>query len=88
MEVLNAKIALLSDMIKKGEEPKVTITYFVPDALKLGGAYVSIMERVRRVDADGRKIQLYKKVGLSGSYMELDMDRIQDISGELVDHIE
>lgn len=84
MEVLNAKIALLSDMIKKGEEPKVTITYFVPDALKLGGAYVSIMERVRRVDADGRKIQLYKKVGLSGSYM----DRIQDISGELVDHIE
>ncbi len=60
-------------------------TYFIADVAKAGGSYVSITERVRRVDAVGKKIQLYKKTGLSGSYMELEMAKIKDISGELVD---
>lgn len=33
MDVLNAKINLLSDMTEDGEKPEVTITYFVPDTL-------------------------------------------------------
>ena len=88
MEVLNQKISLIADTIENGQHPVVCFTYFLPDVNKVGGSYVSITERVRRVDTVGKKIQLFKKTGLSGSYMELDMDRIQDISGSLVDFIE
>ena len=88
MEVLNQKISLIADTIENGQHPVVCFTYFLPDVNKAGGSYVSITERVRRVDTIGKKIQLFKKTGVSGSYMELDMDRIQDISGSLVDFIE
>ena len=47
-----------------------------------------ISEIVNECDIANRKIQLYKTVGLSKSYMELDMDKIKDISGDLVDYIE
>ncbi|MCM1269791.1 MAG: hypothetical protein NC247_04070 [Ruminococcus flavefaciens] len=87
MDVLNAKINLLSDMIENGEKPEVTITYFVPDALKHGGAYVQITDRVRKIDLTARKIQLYKKVGVSDSYMMIDMDKVVDISGDMLDRM-
>lgn len=87
MEILNAKISLIADMIEDGESPVVTITYFVPDRNKAGGAYIEITEKVRRIDMTGRKIQLYKKVGISDSYMTIDMEKVIDISGELVDYI-
>ena len=58
------------------------------DMLKAGGSYVTLTERVRKIDAVNRKIQLFKTTGTSKSYMELDMDKISDISGDLVDHIE
>lgn len=47
-----------------------------------------ISEIVNECDIVNRKIQLYKTVGLSKNYMELDMDKIKDISGDLVDYIE
>ena len=47
-----------------------------------------ISEIVNECDIANRKIQLYKTMGLSKSYMELDMDKIKDISGDLVDYIE
>lgn len=87
MDVLNAKINLLSDLIEDGEKPEVTITYFVPDGLKHGGAYVQITDRVRKIDLTARKIQLFKKVGVSDSYMMIDMDKVVDISGNMVDRI-
>ena len=62
--------------------------YFIEDAAKDGGSYVSITERVRRINTVGRRIQLFKQVGISKSYMELAMGKIRDISGELVDGIE
>ena len=88
MEILNAKINLIIEAVEAGQHPVLKFTYFIADVAKAGGSYVSITERVRRVDTVGRKIQLYKKTGLSGSYMELDMGRIRDISGEPVDFIE
>ena len=45
-------------------------------------------ERVRKIGAVGRKIQLFKIVEASKSYMELEMDKIRDISGDLVDDTE
>ena len=88
MEILNQKINLIADVLEDGHHPVLKFTYFLHDLRKDGGSYVTLTERVRKIDAVGRKIQLYKKTGLSGSYMELDMDRISDISGDLVDYIE
>ena len=88
MEVLNQKISLIADAIEEGHNPILTFTYFIADDCKIGGSYVKLTERVRRVDTVGRKIQLHMKVGVSGSYMELEMARIRDISGEMVDFIE
>lgn len=88
MEILNQKINLIYDVLEDGYHPILTFTYFISDHIKQGGSYVNMTERVRKIDVVNRKIVLYKKVGASKSYMELDMDRIKDISGELVDYIE
>lgn len=88
MELLNTKLNLIADVLEEGHHPLLKFTYFISDKLKDGGSYVNMTERVRKIDVVGRKIQLYRTVGLSKSYMELDMDKIGDISGELVDSIE
>ena len=88
LEVLNQKINLIYDVLEDGYHPVLKFTYFLDDLLKTGGSYVTMTERVRKIDAINRKIQLYRMIGKSNRYMELDMDKIGDISGDLVDHIE
>ena len=87
MEILNQKINLIADVIEDGHHPILTFTYFLNDSMKQGGSYITITERVRKIDAVGKKIQLFRTVGASKSYMELDMDKIKDISGDLVGFI-
>ena len=87
MEVLNQKINLIADVLEDGHHPILTFTYFLNDSMKQGGSYVTMTERVRKIDAVNKKIHLYKKTGASESYMELDMNKIKDISGDLVDYI-
>ena len=63
-ELLDQKQQYLQEHI--GDRPEITITYFVPDEKKSGGAYISISGRMKRVDeyerqfvlADGKKIPL------------------------------
>lgn len=87
MEILNQKINLIADVIEDGHHPILTFTYFLNDSMKQGGSYVTMTERVRKIDAVGKKIQLFRTVGASKSYMELEMDKIKDISGDLVGFI-
>lgn len=50
-EILNRKIQRLVQRLNEGgEEPKVRVTYFVPDTLKDGGAYVTKIGEVKRID--------------------------------------
>lgn len=50
-EALNRKIQRLSQSLNEGGEiPEVKVTYFVPDALKDGGAYVTKSGKVKRID--------------------------------------
>lgn len=50
-EILNRKIQRLVQKLNEGEEkPKVKATYFVPDTLKDGGAYVTKLGEVKRID--------------------------------------
>ncbi len=87
MEVLNQKISLIADALEDDHHPVLRFTYFIADIAKVGGSYATMTERVRKIDAIGRRIQLFKTVGASKSYMELEMDKIRDISGDLVDGI-
>lgn len=62
--VLDRKQQLLVDNL--ANHPEVSVTYFVPDERKVGGAYVTVTGRVKKVDdyqrllilTDGTKIPL------------------------------
>ena len=53
-EKLNHKLQILVD--KGKEEPKINITYFEPDDKKDGGAYITIIGIVKKIDEYERTI--------------------------------
>ena len=79
MEILNQQIDRMAEMLENGETPKIIITYFVPDERKSGGKYVTSMEMVRRIDMVDRCIEFCRKVGVSGGYMRVGLDRVREI---------
>ncbi|MCD8180974.1 MAG: YolD-like family protein [Firmicutes bacterium] len=44
---INRKLAELQEHI--AEQPRVTVTYFVPDKLKSGGKYVTVTDKVKKI---------------------------------------
>lgn len=48
ISVLNKQIHIIEENI--GQQPEVTVTYFVPDKKKSGGAYADYTGKVRRID--------------------------------------
>lgn len=71
-EMLNEKIRMIAESLGNGSS--VTVSYFVPDGKKDGGAYVDVTGSVRRVDeyertivmADGTVIPIEEIVEISG----------------------
>lgn len=55
-EILDRKLQLL--MEHREEHPEVVITYFQPDGRKDGGAYQTVVGRLRKLDVDGRSVLL------------------------------
>ena len=53
---LDLKLQLLTQVLPS--QPEVTVTYFVPDARKQGGAYVSVSGNLRRIDSRRRILLL------------------------------
>lgn len=53
---LDLKLQLLTQLLPS--RPEVTVTYFVPDPRKDGGAYVSVSGALRRVDTRRRILLL------------------------------
>lgn len=72
LAVLNARYQMLVDHL--GEEPEVTITYFVPDIYKSGGSYITMTGIIKKLDAyerlitmtDGTKILMDDVLTLEG----------------------
>lgn len=56
LEELNANLSALQARIR--EKPAVQITYFMPDARKSGGEYLTVYARVRRVDEGAQTLIL------------------------------
>ena len=65
-ERIDIKINYLIDNME--ENPKVTITYFVPDKKKAGGEYVTITDTIKKIDQyehflimnSGAKVSLFE----------------------------
>lgn len=88
MEKISQKLNLISDVIDDGHRPTLSITYFMPDAKKAGGEYLTVTEEIRKIDIVRRKIILMKKQGRAGLNVEIDIDKVTDIRGDLVDYLD
>ena len=53
-ELLDLKLAALRELLPL--EPQVSITYFVADAIKQGGSYVTVECVLERLDSYGRQL--------------------------------
>lgn len=71
---LDRKQQLLMDNL--ADRPKVSVTYFVPDERKSGGAYVTVTGQVKKVDEFERLLILTEGT-------KIPLDEIQDLSGDL-----
>lgn len=86
-ELLDQKLTLIADVIEDGHHPTITVVFFVPDALKAGGAYDEYTGNVKKVDAVARQIiflaENRRSIGKS-----IGIDLISQIHGELVDYMD
>lgn len=88
LERLNQKLNLISDVITDGHHPTVTITHFVPDEHKAGGAYVEITDAVKKVDSIARQVVLMTTEGYGRLNKTIGFDKIINISGDFVDYLD
>lgn len=69
--MLDAKLQVIREQLS--EKPLVTITYFVPDAKKDGGKYVTTNGSVKKIDD-------YKHLIILDNSVEIPIDEIIDIA--------
>ena len=71
---LDYKLQMACDFL--GERPVVTITYFVPDQKKTGGAYHAISGKIQKIDDYEKQVVLENKT-------RIDIDCILGIDGDI-----
>jgi hypothetical protein len=73
-DALSDRLQIIADRIK--EHPKITITYFQPDAKKNGGAYVTAVGSAKKIDE-------YERVVVMADGMVILIDEIISIDGQI-----
>ena len=73
-EALDRKQQILMERL--GDHPALTVTYFVPDAKKSGGAYVTKSGNLKKIDEFERLMML-----MDGT--KIPLDNVADIESEL-----
>ena len=71
---LDMKQAYLIEMID--EQPEITIIYFLPDARKVGGAYVTVTGNLKRFDE-------YERLLILTNGKKIPMDDIANLESDL-----
>lgn len=77
--VLNEKMQMIIDYLD--DKPFVSVTYFVPDKKKAGGAYVTVSGVVKEISEYDRAIILTDKTSIP-------IEQICEIEGELFKWVE
>ena len=78
-ELIDQKLSLIQDSLP--QSLRVTLTYFVPDKKKSGGAYISVSGGVKKIDEYERQI-----IMTDGSSIAI--DDILTVEGELFSGLE
>ncbi len=73
-DALNDKLQIIADRMK--EHPEIAITHFQPDAKKNGGAYVTAISTVKKIDE-------YERVIVMTDDTAIPMDEIISIDGQI-----
>lgn len=73
--ILDEKLQLIQRKIK--EQPKIEITYFIPDNKKQGGKYQNVTGNIKRIDNYNKYIILTNDIRIS-------IDEIIDISADFL----
>lgn len=73
-EILDKKMRLALDHVE--EQPEVSVTYFLPDQKKAGGAYVTINAVIKRIDE-------YERLLVFADKTAIPIDDIYEIDGEI-----
>lgn len=73
-EILNDKLRIAVD--HAAEQPEISITYFLPDKKKSGGAYVTIKAVIKRIDE-------YERLVIFTDKSSIPIDDIYEIEGDI-----
>jgi len=71
---LSDRLQIIEDRIK--EQPEITITYFQPDAKKKGGAYITAISTVKKIDE-------YERIVVMTDGTAIPIDEIISIDGQI-----
>ena len=71
---LNERLNIIQDTLD--EQPKVSITYFLPDKKKSGGEYVAVSGCVKKIDE-------YEHIVVMLDATKIPIDDIAEINGEI-----
>lgn len=77
-EILNDKLRIAIE--KADEQPEITITYFLSDKKKDGGAYLTIKATIKRIDE-------YERLVVFTDKTTLPIDDIYEIDGEIYNNL-
>lgn len=78
-EALNVRLNAIQDA--KDEQPDVSITYFLPDKKKSGGAYVIATGNVKKIDE-------YEHLVIMRGGTKISIDDVAEISGDIFGMLE
>lgn len=75
-DILRDRLQIITDRLK--EHPEITITYFRPDEKKNGGAYVTVIGAVKKLEeyerilvmTDGTQVPIYEIISIEGRYFK------------------
>lgn len=56
---LERTLCRLQALLDAGQVPRITATFFRPDAKKAGGTYVTVRAKLKRIDSVQRELVLY-----------------------------
>jgi len=76
---IDGRLRFLADRLE--EEPMVTVTYFVPDKRKKGGAYLTVTDRALEIDEVERCLVLAERG-------RIPIEVIRELECELLNELE
>ena len=75
--IIDSKLQIIKEHIR--EMPLITFMYFIPDSKKDGGKYVTVTGNVKKIDE-------YRNILVLENKIEIPIDEIIDINGDIVNN--